>query len=143
MSKQFSHEKYAALVEETVEKINSLSKLKGGEYAGDVDRLANFRRNGEALGLPMEAIWHTYAAKHWDAVTQYIKDLLQHKNRDRLEPLSGRLDDIIVYCILFKAMLAEREEPEHPELFTRVFGGVAYAPDPDDLAKIRYPAEPR
>ena len=115
MSKKFSHEQYAALVEQTVAQINSLSKLKGGEYAGDDDRLANFRRNGEALGLPMEVIWHTYAAKHWDAVTQYIKDLLEGKSRGRLEPLSGRLDDIIVYCILFKAMLAERAAPDHSE----------------------------
>lgn len=110
MSKKFSHEQYAALVSQTIEKIETLSTLKGGEYAGDVDRLANFRRNGEALGLPMEAIWHTYAAKHWDAVTQYIKDTLNGKTRKRAEPLSGRLDDIIVYCILFKAMLIERDQ---------------------------------
>lgn len=108
MAQSFSHEAYDELVAETVENLKKLSALKGGEYAGDSDRLANFRRNGEALGLPMEAIWHTYTAKHWDAVTQYIKDLLAGKSRDRMEPLAGRLDDIIVYCVLFKAMLAER-----------------------------------
>ncbi len=108
MTKTFKHSDYDMLVEETVANLKRLSKLKGGEYAGDDDRLANFRRNGEALDLPMEAIWHTYTAKHWDAVTQYIKDLVAGKTRERLEPLSGRLDDIIVYCILFKAMLQER-----------------------------------
>ena len=106
---RFPHDQYASLIEETVTKVKHLGKLKGGEYAGDDDRLANFRRNGEALGLPMEVIWHTYTAKHWDAVTQYIKDLVAGKSRERLEPISGRLDDIIVYCILFKAMLIERE----------------------------------
>lgn len=105
----FPHAEYDRLVEETIVKLKQLGKLKGGEYAGDDDRLANFRRNGDALGLPMEAIWHTYAAKHWDAVTQYIKDIVQDKTRERMEPLAGRLDDIIVYCILFKAMLEERE----------------------------------
>lgn len=108
----YPHSAYAELVEQTVKKINELSELKGGEYAGDVDRLANFRRNGAKLGLPMEAIWHTYVNKHWDAVEQYIRDLLEGKTRPRLEPLSGRLDDIIVYCILFKAMLDEREFAE-------------------------------
>jgi len=105
----FAHDRYDALVAETVAKLTELGRLKGGEYAGDDDRLANFRRNGAKLGLPMEAIWHTYTAKHWDAVEQYIKDLIAGKTRRRMEPLSGRLDDIIVYCILFKAMLIERE----------------------------------
>lgn len=108
--KKFSHAKYQELVEKTIAEINRLSKLKGGEYAGDDDRLANFRRNGENLRLPMEVIWAIYAAKHWDAVIQYISDLNNGKTRQRAEPLSGRLDDIIVYCILFKAMLAERGE---------------------------------
>ena len=109
-TKKFLHSDYQGLVEQTVANIHKLGQLKGGEYAGDVDRLANFRRNGENLGLPMEVVWAVYAAKHWDAVLQYINDLTNGKKRDRLEPLSGRLDDIIVYCILFKAMLVERGE---------------------------------
>lgn len=106
----FSHEKYQELVESTILTINQLSKLKGGEYAGDSDRLANFRRNGQNLGLPMEVVWAVYAAKHWDAILQYINDLNTGKERERLEPVSGRLDDLIVYCILFKAMLQERND---------------------------------
>lgn len=105
----YSHERFNKLIEETVEQINSLSKLKGGEYAGDQDRLANFRRNGTALGLTMEQVWAVYAAKHWDAIMQYVKDLGEGKARVRAEPISGRLDDLIVYSILFKAMVDERE----------------------------------
>lgn len=105
----YSHERFNELIRQTGETIEKLSTLKGGEYAGDIDRLANFRRNAEALGLSMESVWAVYAAKHWDAVMQYIKDLNSGKDRVRLEPLSGRLDDIIVYCILFKAMLDERD----------------------------------
>ncbi len=107
--KTFPHAKYDDLVAETVIKLKQLSALKGGEYAGDEDRLANFRRNGEILGLPMETVWATYYNKHHDAVMQYCKDLVHGKKRERLEPLAGRLDDMIVYCILFKAMLAERD----------------------------------
>lgn len=105
----YPHKEYERLVEETVEIIKSLSKVKGGEYAGDVDRLANFRRNATALDLTMEQVWAVYAAKHWDAVMQYVKDIAQGKVRERGEPISGRLDDLIVYCILMKAMCAERE----------------------------------
>jgi len=109
MTKTYSHQKYNLLVEDTVNNLKKLSELKGGEYAGDSDRLANFRRNGAALGLPMETIWAVYAAKHWDAVMQYIVDLRTGTNRERLESISGRLDDLIVYAVLMKAMVDERE----------------------------------
>lgn len=106
----YPHEAYAILIEDVVRKIKELSALKGGEYAGDTDRLANFRRNAEALGLPMETVWAVYAAKHWDAVMQYVKDLNEGKTRERLEPIDGRAHDLIVYLILFLAITEEREE---------------------------------
>lgn len=108
-SKIFSHRDYDDLMEDTFEEMRKLGALKGGEYAGDVDRLANFRRNGEDCELPMETIWRVYAGKHWDAITQYVKDLQQNKTRERLESISGRVDDMLVYLILFKCMIAERE----------------------------------
>ena len=104
----FSHEEYDIIIKQTVEEIVSLGKLKGGEYAGDDDRLANFRRNGNALDLPMEVVWAVYAAKHWDAIQQYIKDLKNNKERQRLESIEGRIDDLMVYLILFKCMVRER-----------------------------------
>lgn len=104
----YEHSRYNALVDETVEKIVKLSVEKGGEYAGDRDRLANFRRNGDAMELPMETIWRVYAGKHWDAITQYIVDIQQGKTRPRMESIAGRADDLIVYLLLFKAMVEER-----------------------------------
>ena len=103
----FSHERWDDLLEEAVAQIKSLSTLKGGEYAGDTDRLANFRRNAAVLDLPMESIWAVYAAKHWDALIQFIKDKNNGKTRERLEPISGRVDDLLVYLLLFKAILEE------------------------------------
>lgn len=104
----YSHDRYDELVSQTVNMIIQLGKQKGGEYAGDNDRLANFRRNGQALELPMETIWRVYAGKHWDAVTQYIIDIQNGKTRPRMESITGRVDDLIVYLILFKAMVDER-----------------------------------
>jgi len=104
----FNQTQWEALVADTIEQVKYLAKAKGGEYSGDVDRLLNFRRNGQNLELPMEVIWSVYAGKHWDAITQYIKDLHQGKNRERSEPISGRADDLIVYLLLFKAMVQER-----------------------------------
>lgn len=103
----YAHERYNNLVDNVVTKIKELSELKGGEYAGDVDRLANFRRNANNLGLSMLDVWAVYAAKHWDAVMQYVTDNRNGKDRKRLEDISGRADDLIVYMILFKAIVDE------------------------------------
>lgn len=123
-NKIFTHEAYDKLVNETVKQIFSLSTLKGGEYAGDVDRLANFRRNAENLGLNMEDVWAVYAGKHWDAIMQYIRDRRTGKKRERLESIAGRADDIIVYMTLFKAMVQEAES-EVPVLTEVVNAGVS------------------
>lgn len=106
----FPPAKYNAIVEETVKAIHQLSTVKGGEYAGDADRLANFRRNAEALGVPMTTIWAVYAAKHFDAIMQYAKDLQNAQTRPRSESITGRADDLIVYLILFKAIVSEIED---------------------------------
>lgn len=105
-----THADYSRLLADTIDQIVSLSKLKGGEYCHGDDRLDNFRRNAAALGLPMEVIWSVYYAKHHDAVMTFCRDLQSGKQRTRLEPISGRVDDMIVYLILFKAMLVERGE---------------------------------
>ena len=105
---QYTMEQWNELLSKSIAQISKLSKLKGGEYAGDVDRLANFRDEAKALDLPMETIWCIYVNKHWCAVKQYVKDLQHGTTRPRMESISGRLDDIIVYSILFKAMIEER-----------------------------------
>lgn len=97
-----------AIFDETVAAMRSLATVKGQEYAGDVDRLENFRRNGEHLCLPMETIWRVYAGKHWDALTTYIKDLIAGHARERSEPIDGRIDDLMVYLLLLKLMVRER-----------------------------------
>lgn len=104
----FPIKEYDRIVNETFAKVIELGIKKGGEYAGDVDRLANFRKGGEDLDLPMATIWQVYAKKHWDAITQWIKDDRKGTARERMEPIEGRVDDMITYLLLFKAILADR-----------------------------------
>jgi len=113
IEKSFPSMKFANLMKATYDRLVELSTLKGGEYSGDDDRLLNFRRNGVDLDLPMETVLRVYAAKHWDAIGQYIRDMQTGKNRQRLESIEGRVDDLLVYLLLFKAMLQEREEAQH------------------------------
>lgn len=109
-SKRFSQERWEQLLDETIKNIRSLAVLKGGEYAGDTDRLANFRRNARDMELTAEQVWRVYAGKHWDALNQWIKDRAAGQQRPRSESLLGRADDLIVYSILLKAMILEAEE---------------------------------
>lgn len=115
MTKSFSIPEYDKMVDETFKNIIELGRLKGGEYAGDIDRLANFRRNAAEAGVTMEQCWRIYAGKHWDAIAQYIRDEAEGKERKRMEPLTGRVDDMIVYLFLFKAMLIERARDRSAE----------------------------
>lgn len=108
--RRFSRERYHRMAEATFDEVRKLAQLKGGEYSGDDDRLANFRRNAADLGMPYEAVWRVYAAKHWDAIGQYVRDRVSGTQRERLEGLDGRVNDLIVYLLLFKAMLIEDTE---------------------------------
>jgi len=111
----YSHERWANLLNRTFDEIQKLAMLKGDEYSGDTDRLLNFRRNAAALGLRKETVWAVYAAKHWDAIMQYVQDLEKGKERNRLESVEGRVDDLLTYLLLFKAMLDEENDSRTDE----------------------------
>lgn len=109
-----NHKEWEEILSSTIESIKKLATIKGGEYAGDDDRLANFRRNALALGVKMETVWAIYYNKHHDSVMQYIQDLATGKERPRSEPMEGRVDDMLVYLLLFKMILAERNRTPLP-----------------------------
>lgn len=134
---QFSNERYAKLVEDTIVKMKQLIELKGGEYAAGEDRLINFRRNAEQSDCTMEQVWRIYAGKHWDAITQYIKDVAAGVERPRAESIKGRADDMIVYLTLFKAMVEEKEQQKNrygttgqQKILGAVAGGFVYPYSP-------------
>lgn len=95
------------VVRSTVQELEKLLTVKGGEYAGAEDRLANFKRGAARVGVhPLQTLW-IYAAKHIDSIETYIRDTAAGTSRPRSEPIAGRLDDLINYCILAKALIAE------------------------------------
>lgn len=102
-------EEFNVVVEETIESIRKLLQVKGGEYAGSDDRLANFKRGQLRTGAhPMQVLW-IYLSKHIDSVETFIKDTASGTTRERSEPIDGRLDDIINYCLLMKALVKETQ----------------------------------
>ena len=104
----YTHTRWAKMIDETFDEVRFLAKAKGGEYSGDQDRLKNFRRQAADLDVPKELVWRIYAGKHWDAVNQYVHDLVHGVKRERMEPITGRIHDLIVYLLLLKAMEEER-----------------------------------
>ncbi len=98
------------LVKQTFEEINRLLVVKGGEYAGEGDRLANFKRGAALVGVtPLQTLF-IYLSKHYDGVASYVRTEAAGKTRPSSEPIEGRLDDLINYCILAKALIAEAKD---------------------------------
>ena len=102
-------EQFNKITNETYDSSAQLLLIKGGEYADTVDRLANFKRGAALTGVtPLQCLF-IYMSKHYDAVATFIRDEAAGTERPRSEPIEGRLDDLINYCILAKALIADKE----------------------------------
>lgn len=108
-----NQERFTKLVDNTVAELRRLLVAKGGEYAGSEDRLANFKRGAGLTGATPLQVALIYLSKHYDAVATYVRDDAAGVTRDRSEPIDGRLDDLMNYCLLTKALVEERTEERH------------------------------
>jgi len=98
------------LVNATIDTCKDIMISKGGEYAHGDDRLDNFKRNAQQMGLNPEDVWMVYFRKHLDAITMAVKDIRTGQMRVVSEPIDGRFDDAINYLILGKALFIERRK---------------------------------
>ncbi len=86
--------------------------LKGREYAGSADRLANFKRNAELSGVDPLTVLHVYMAKHWDSFSTYVRDMQAKQPRELSEPIEGRLHDLINYAVLAVALIQDKPKED-------------------------------
>lgn len=98
---------FDVVVNETLKSIQNLLVVKGWEYAGSEDRLANFKRGAAMTGATPLQVALIYASKHYDSIASYIK---ANGDIQSSEPIEGRFDDLINYCILMKALIKEDVE---------------------------------
>lgn len=105
-----NQERFNALVESTMRDTLQLLAVKGGEYAGSDDRLANFKRGAALTGATPLQVAFIYASKHYDAIATFVRDNAIGTYRARSESIGGRFDDLINYCILMKAIIQEEVE---------------------------------
>lgn len=96
-----------ATVWEEIQKLREAGQM---EYAhGDSSPFRNFEALAEELGLPREKVLWTYAMKHRDGIVAWLNG---HKSQR--EGVRGRINDLIVYLILLRAMIDETDTAEDP-----------------------------
>lgn len=103
---------FEALCKEIQRDIVDILVLKGREYAGSDDRLANFRRNAALTGVEPLTILHVYMAKHWDSFSTFVRDTQKGEVGELSEPIRGRLYDLINYAVLAIALIEDKPKEE-------------------------------
>lgn len=103
---------FDAVVSSTFDSIRALLVVKGGEYANSEDRLANFKRGAALTGCTPLQVLFVYMSKHYDAVASFVQTSAAGKTRPSSEPIEGRLDDLINYCLLAKGLIGEETGKE-------------------------------
>lgn len=97
------------VVEETMSNLTKLLVVKGGEYAGTEDRLSNFKRGAALTGAHPLQVLFIYMSKHYDGIASFIRGEAAGRPLTLSEPIDGRIDDLINYGILLKALIRESE----------------------------------
>ncbi len=69
-----TNEEFVDLRDKFNDECEEAMKLKGEAYTqGTSDRLANFKKNAEKLGLTPLQVWSVYFGKHLDAIYFYLR----------------------------------------------------------------------
>ena len=102
---------FSIVVDNTIKSTAHLLVVKGEEYAGSADRLANFKRGAQLTGTTPLQTALIYASKHYDSICTYIRKESTGEIQKLSEPIEGRFDDLINYCILMKAIVIESKTP--------------------------------
>lgn len=99
---------FRVTIDELYARLVKLTATKGEEYKRAEDnQFANFERGAAALGMTREQVLWVYASKHLDSIITYIKDAAEGREREYAEPITGRIDDVILYMLLLRGMVAK------------------------------------
>ena len=93
----------AALMDRVfTQEILELHKAGYKEYSGGGGVFGNFDRLAKELAITREAVLWTYAMKHKDGIASYIRG-----HRSQREGVRGRINDLIVYLFILRAMVED------------------------------------
>ena len=97
--------------EMTFEHINELLATKGEEYSSTTNRFENFLEGARVEDKQPEYVLWYMMLKHWLSIAKFKRELNSNKRRP-FAMWCEKIDDIITYLILLKAMVAKRAEAE-------------------------------
>lgn len=87
------------------EEIMALREAGQKEYAHSSDNaFGNFERVAADLGLDRKMVLWTYARKHMDGIVAFLRGHISQR-----EPVEGRINDLITYLLLLRAMIEEEK----------------------------------
>jgi len=96
------------LMKKIIKEITSTRDAGQNEYARDCENVfANFERVASFVGVSREKALLTYMIKHVDGLCAYADG-----HRSQREEITGRLTDIMVYCVLMWGMVEDNESEE-------------------------------
>lgn len=99
----------ANLLDTVVKEISFLREAGQKEYAHDEDNaFGNFERVARDLRLDRKQVLWVYVRKHLDGIVSAINGHVSQR-----EPVSGRINDVIVYLILLRGMFEDEEERQN------------------------------
>lgn len=120
---------FELILSATVASTEKLLVVKRGEYSNSDDVLANFKRGAALTGATPLQVAFIYASKHYDGIASFVRTSAEGNVRPSSEPIEGRFDDLINYCILMKALVMEEEGKRlKPVLPTHNFNSPAIDP---------------
>jgi hypothetical protein len=101
-----TYEEFDVLFELRVKALRETGKTKGLKYTeGSGDRLDNFKREAEAIGLTPLQVWSVYFGKHLSAAKHYIKT---GKNIGE-DVCNTHVHDCIMYLFLLEGLIKEQQ----------------------------------
>jgi len=99
-------------INELHERLLALTAAKGEEYTQRAQsQFANFEASAARLGLTREQVLMVALDKHMFSVTTWVNDSARGEAREYAEPITGRVDDAILYLLLLRGMMVERLAP--------------------------------
>jgi hypothetical protein len=104
--------KYIEMVKQnTFDNIDKLLGTKGAEYSSKTNRFENFIDAGRSEDMqPERALWYMML-KHYISIHKFVMELVTDKRRS-LAKWVEKIDDMITYLILLKAMIRRRTHIE-------------------------------
>lgn len=93
------------LMAKVFDEVRHINNTKGVEYATDRDALQNFK-DGLEFGITPYQNLMVALNKHYRSIQAFVKNGAVSSN----EPIEGRINDLILYSILLRALVQESRD---------------------------------